>query len=168
MAKKVKMIKKTKYNHKISPNVEMEVDLSRFEKQFQNAQYALDSAVMLSMEKYMPKRDGIFIDVTKGMSESLAGSGTVVAAAPPFGRYLYEGVKMVDEETGRGPFNIAKKGEPPEFRYRKGAKLKATKEPLNYNRNGNPDVTDHWFETAKKNHGESWVRVAKNIAGGGK
>ena len=157
MAKKVKMIKKLKYNyseHGRGADIELEVDLTRFNKQYGDAQYALDSAVMTSMEKYMPKRDGVFINVTKGMSASLAGSGTVVAAAPPFGRFLYEGKVMVGEESRSA---WAKKGEQKEV----------INKNLDYDKNRNPDVTDHWFETAKKNHLNAWLQLAKKTAGGG-
>ena len=166
MSKKVKMINKTRYKIK-SGGTTLDLDLSRFEKQFQDAQFALDSMVMTSMEPYMPHRTGTFINVTKAMSASLAGSGTVVAAAPPMGRFLYEGVKMVDSQTGRGPFNVAKEGEPPVWRYRKGAKLKPTNQPLNYDKSHHPEVTDHWFDTAKEKHCDGWVKAVKNIAGGG-
>lgn len=169
MAKR-KMISKIRYNysaHGKGQDIELDVDLSRFEKQYGKAQYALDSMIMTSMVPYMPHQTGTFINVTKAMSAAIAGSGTVVAAAPPMGRFLYEGKKMVDEKTGRGPFNVAPEGETPVWRYRKGAKLKATDQPLNYDTSHNPKVTDHWFDTAKKNHGASWVKAVKNIAGGG-
>ena len=157
MAKRIKMIKKLKYNYSEygkGADIELEVDLSRFDKQYGEAQYELDSAVMLSMEKYMPKRDGVFINVTKSMSASIAGSGTVVAAAPPFGRFLYEGKVMVDPETN-SPWA------------RKGARKVVTDKNLNYDKSLNPDVTDHWFDAAKKNHLEEWLKKAKKTAGGG-
>lgn len=163
MAKKKKMIVKQKYNysnHGKGADIELEVDLSRFEKQYEDAQYVLDSMVMTSMVPYMPHRDGIFIDVTRGMSASIAGSGTVVAAAPPFGRFLYEGKVMVDEVTGspwarRG----AKKVLVSEF----SGETKA-KENITYS---NRDATDHWFETAKKKHLDEWLKDTKKTAGGG-
>lgn len=145
----------------------MTLDLSRFEQQFQRAQFELDSVVMTDMIPYMPMVTGTFVNVTKAMSASLAGSGTVVAAAPPMGRFLYEGKKMVDATTGRGPFNVAGRGETPVWRYRKGAKLEATDEPLSYNKNAHPKATDHWFEKAKEEHLEEWVELTKRIAGGG-
>ena len=89
--------------------------------------------------------------MTKAMSAAIAGSGTVYAAAPPFGRFLYEGKVMVDEQTG-SPWA------------RKGARKIVTDKDLTYL---NPKATPHWFETAKENHGESWVKAVKNIAGGG-
>lgn len=154
MAKKIKMIAKIKYNystHGKDSDIELDVDLSRFEKQYGKAQYALDSMIMTSMQPYMPHRTGTFINVTKAMSAAIAGSGTVVAAAPPMGRFLYEGKVMVDEQTG-SPWA------------RPGAKKVVTDRDLKYS---NPKATPHWFDTAKENHGDSWVRAVKNIAGGG-
>ena len=154
MAKKIKMIAKIKYNystHGKDSDIELDVDLSRFEKQYGKAQYALDSMIMTSMQPYMPHRTGTFINVTKAMSAAIAGSGTVVAAAPPMGRFLYEGKVMVDEQTG-SPWA------------RPGAKKVVTDRDLKYS---NPKATPHWFDTAKENHGKSWVREVKKIAGGG-
>lgn len=153
MAKR-KMISKIRYNyskHGKGADIELAVDLSRFEKQYGKAQYALDSMVMTSMKPYMPHRTGTFINVTQAMSASIAGSGTVIAAAPPMGRFLYEGKVMVDEQTG-SPWA------------RPGARKIVTERDLKYS---NPKATPHWFETAKENHGESWIRAVKKIAGGG-
>lgn len=156
MAKKRKMIAKIRYNYRKedagrNATIELEVDLSRFNKQYEKAQYVLDSAVMKDMTPYMPQRTGVFIDVTKAMSAAIAGSGTVIAAAPPMGRFLYEGKVMVDEKTG-SPWA------------RPGAKKIVTDRDLDYS---NPRATPHWYDTAKKNHGKSWVNTVKKIAGGG-
>lgn len=158
MAKR-KMIAKVRYNYRKedagrNSTIELDVDLSRFEKQYGKAQYTLDSMVMTSMEPYMPHRTGVFRNITKAMSAAIAGSGTVIAAAPPFGRFLYEGKVMVDPETN-SPWA------------RPGAKKIVTDKDLEYDTSHNPKVTDHWFDTAKANHGDSWVRAVKNIAGGG-
>ena len=154
MAKKRKMISKIRYNysaHGKDQDIELEVDLSRFEKQYGKAQYALDSMIMTSMVPYMPHQTGTFINVTKAMSSAIAGSGTVVAAAPPMGRFLYEGKVMVDPQTG-SPW------------VRPGAKKVVTDRDLKYS---NPKATPHWFDTAKDKHGKSWVKAVKKIAGGG-
>lgn len=158
MAKR-KMIAKVRYNYRKEDagrdaTIELDVDLSRFEKQYGKAQYKLDNMVMASMQPYMPHRTGTFINVTKAMSAAIAGSGTVIAAAPPMGRFLYEGKVMVDPETG-SPWA------------RPGAKKIVTDKDLEYDKSHNPKVTDHWFDTAKKNHGKSWVKSVKRIAGGG-
>lgn len=132
----------------------MEIDLGRFEGQYSRAQYALDSMVMQSMIPYMPKQTGTFINVTQGMSQSIAGSGKVVAAAPPMGRFLYEGKVMVGERTKSA---FAAKGE----------KKVVTERNLHYSKHANRAVTDHWFDAAKADHGEVWIRKVKKIAGGG-
>lgn len=134
--------------------LDMRLDLSRFDKQLAKAQYALDSMVMTSMVPYMPMDTGTFINVTRGMSAAIAGSGKVVAAAPPMGQFLYEGKVMVGERT-RSSFAA------------KGERKEVIEKPLNYSRHAHPNVTDHWFDTAKKNHGKMWVKKTKEIAGGG-
>ena len=153
MAKKLNYVKPKKQTFKINEG-RMTLDLSRFEKQFQKAQYELDSVVMKDMKPYMPMQTGTFMNVTAAMSASFAGSGIVVAAAPPMGRFLYEGKVMVDEQTG-SPWA------------RKGAKKIVTERNLQYNKNAHPKATDHWFEAAKKEHAEEWIAKVKKIAGGG-
>ena len=143
---------------------EVNINLKRFERQFANAQYYFDRQVMHGMLPYMPMQTGTFINRTSTKSDSLAGSGIVIAAARPYGAYLYEGKVMVDRETGRGPMKIRDKYGGYVLRFRKGAELIATDRPLTY---GNPKATPHWFETAKRNHGKQWIEGAKRIAGGG-
>ncbi|MBO5130307.1 MAG: hypothetical protein J6B95_08195 [Oscillospiraceae bacterium] len=144
-------------------NMTLNLDLSRFERQFQRAQYDLDSTIMTDMEAFMPKQDGNFVNVTKAMSAAIAGSGRVVAAAPPFGRFLYYGKTMVDIETG-SPFArpAAKKVLVSQF----GGKTNA-KENLDLSRGINPRAQAEWFEAAKKYYGKVWIRKAKKTAGGG-
>ena len=134
----------------IADSVSIEVDLKRLENNFNRAQFALDSAIMTSMVPFMPRRDGQFIAVTKGMSAAVAGTGKVIAAAPPYGRYLYEGKVMIGEKS-RSPW--AKKGE----------KKVVTGRNLTYSGGGRA----HWFDAAKDADGDDWVKLVKQIAGGG-
>lgn len=132
-------------------DAEVTLDLERFAKQFSEAQFWLDSQVMTDMVPYMPHQTGTFVNVTRAMSAALAGSGEVVAAAPPMGRFLYEGKVMVDPVTN-SPWA------------RKGAKKVVTERNLTYS---NPKATPRWFDTAKQNHGKAWVDGVKKRAGGG-
>ena len=50
---------------------------------------------------------------------------------------------------------------------RPGAKKIVTNRDLDYSKEKHPKRVDHWFDTAKANHGVSWVKAVKNIAGGG-
>lgn len=166
MAKNIKKLNyRFDYKDKTVEGV-MHINLQRFEGQYQKAQYELDSMVMTSMIPYMPKVTGTFINVTQGMSQSLAGTGVVVAAAPPMGRYLYEGKKMVDSVTGKGPRHIKLSSGEVIFRFRKGAQLQPTTENLDFEKSANPEVQAHWFDAAKKDHGEAWVEKTKELAGG--
>lgn len=131
-------------------NIKVDVKLNRFEKSFQEAQYWLDGEIMTDMVPFMPHRDGTFINLTKMQSAAIQGSGKVVAAAPPTGRFLYEGKVMVDPQTG-SPWA------------KKGAKKVVTGKSLNYS---NPRATPHWFDTAKDKYGKSWIKGVKEIAGG--
>ena len=156
-------IKTLKYKYNYDGKIiegKMMLNLKRFEGQYEKAQFELDTMVMTSMEPYMPKVTGTFINVTQGMSRAIAGSGKVFAAAPPMGRFLYEGKTMVDEKTG-SPYarKRAKKVLVSQF----GGKTAARPE-LQFER---AEATPQWFETAKKNHGDAWVKKAKKLAGGG-
>jgi len=162
MAKKRKMLPFKQFRLK-SDDVTLDINLERFEQQFQRAQYELDSTVMTDMEPFMPKQSGTFINVTKAQSAAIAGSGKVVAAASPFGRFLYKGKTMVDVETG-SPFArpAAKKVLVSEF----GGKT-AARENLDLSKGVNPNAQPEWFEAAKERHVKTWIRKTKRIAGGG-
>lgn len=139
--------------------IDMLIDMSRFEDQYSRAQYELDSMVMNDMVPYMPMETGQFINVTRAMSAAVAGTGKVVAAAPPMGRFLYEGKTMVDEKTG-SPW--ARKGARKVLVSQYSGKTNA-KENLTYAHGRQ----SHWFEAAKKQHGGQWINKTKKVAGGG-
>lgn len=160
MAAKYKILK---YTRKLKSGVfeyDMVLDLTRFGPQISKAQYELDSMVMTDMVPYMPMETGTFINVTRALSASYAGTGKVVAAAPPMGRFLYEGKTMVDEKTG-SPWA------------RKGAR-KVLVSQYSGKTNANPNLTyshgrqSHWFEEAKRLHAREWIAKTKQTAGGGK
>lgn len=131
---------------------------ARFREQMQKAQFKLDTVVMADMKPYMPMETGTFINTTSAMSAALAGTGQVVAGAPPQGRFLYMGKGMVDELTG-SPW--ARAGAKKVLVSQYSGKTNA-KENLTFRR-GQP----HWFEAAKKDHGAEWLKIAKEEGGGG-
>lgn len=157
MAKRIRNIKKLHHEyHYRDRNIraDLEIDLGRFEGQYSRAQYLLDSMVMNDMIPYMPMQTAQFMNVTRAMSASIAGSGKVVAAAPPFGRFLYNGKVMVGEQSG-SPW--AKKGE----------RKVVTDRNLEYYRGRHPQARSHWFDAAKKKNQKKWIRQTRNTAGGG-
>lgn len=129
-------------------NISAEIHLDRVNANIMRAQFALDSQVMTDMVPYMPHNTGMFVNNTRSRSAATAGTGLVCAAAPPMGRFLYEGKVMVDPVTN-SPWA------------RKGAKKIVTGRPLNYS---NPQAVPHWFEKAKDEHLKEWVQaVADNV-----
>lgn len=125
----------------VSDAVDIKVDMSRINKNLDKAQYWLDNQIMNDMLPYMPLDTGTFRNRTQMVSRALAGTGVVIAAAAPYGRYLYMGKVMVDPVTN-SPWA------------RKGAKKVVTDRPLKYS---NPEATPQWFETAKQNYIKEWV-----------
>ncbi len=124
------------------------------------AQYALDTQIMNDMIPYMPIQTGTFQNLVRMRSAALAGTGQVCAATTVYGRYLYEGKKMVDSATGKGPRPIRLAGGELIFRFNKGAKLMASDNPLEYS---NPQAEPHWYEAAKRDHYEEWKALVKGV-----
>lgn len=147
----------------VQNGVDIKLNMSRFSKQFNDAQTKLDNMVMTSMVPYMPHQDGVFINQTRAKSAAMAGSGEVCAGIGPQGRFLYEGKTMVDEKTG-SPW--ARKGAKKVLVSKYSGQTNA-KENLIFSTKHNPKVQAHWFDAAKKADGEKWVKAVKKIAGGG-
>lgn len=137
----------------VNGNVTAELNLKRFERQFEKAQFWLDGQVMQDVIPFMPFRDGNQVNVSKIHSAAMQGTGKVVVGTPPYGPFLYEGKVMIDPET-QSPWA------------RKGAKKIVTDRNLEFDKTAHPDVTDHWFEPSKQKHGKAWLRGVKKIAGG--
>lgn len=148
----------------VDGNIQVKLDMHRFEEQFRRAQYQLDGAVMSSMVPFMPMITGSFINATRAASAAIQGSGEVYAAYGPQGRFLYEGKTMVSPSTGS---TYAKKGEKKVLVSQYGGKTRA-RELLSYTKQAHPKAQSHWFDAAKKKDGKKWVRGVKETAGGGK
>lgn len=130
----------------VSDSVDIKVDMSRINGNLDKAQYWLDNQIMTDMLPYMPMDTGMLRATTQLQSRALAGTGVVIAAAAPYGRFQYMGKVMVDPETN-SPWA------------KKGAKKVVTDKPLKYS---NPDAVPMWFEKAKDIHGRSWVDGVQN------
>lgn len=123
----------------------VDIKLSRFSRQFAEAQWWLGKQVLAGCNPFMPNQTGNLIQ--RSYTEK---NGARVVFPGPYARFQYFGKVMVDPVTG-SPWA------------RKDAKKVLTERPLKYSQ---PQATDHWFEEAKKRHGDSWIEGAKKIAGG--
>lgn len=130
--------------------LKLDINTKKLKDNQAKAQYWLDSQVMTDMMPLMPMDTGAFINSTLAQSQALAGSGTVIAGIGPMGRFLYEGLVMVDPDTG-SPWARA------------GVKKVVTDRPLSYQRGS---AVSHWFEVAKQNHLADWVRGVAKFYGG--
>ena len=130
--------------------VKLEIDKKKLKGNEAKAQYWLDSQIMADMIPLMPMDTGTFINATIAQSQSMAGSGMVIAGIGPMGRFLYGGLVMVDPETG-SPYA------------RPGAKKVLTDRPLTYQR---ASAVSHWFDEAKSVHLADWVRGVAKFYGG--
>lgn len=130
----------------VGANFRLNLSLDRFSRQFTEAQQWLGDRVFEDCKAYMPHHTGGL----QQRSHTEAGGKKVVFPGL-YGRFQYGGKVMVDPVTG-SPWA------------KKGAKKVLTDRPLKYS---NPQATDHWFDTAKAQHGEYWIAGVKKRAGGG-
>lgn len=148
----------------VDGDIRIKLNMSRFDKQFQRAQYQLDGNVMNSMVPFMPMISGDFVDVTRAASAAIQGTGQVYAAYGPAGRFLYQGKVMVSPVTGS---TRAKKGEKKVLVSQYNGKTKA-RQDIQYTKTAHPKAQAKWFDAAKKADGKTWIKQAKKTAGGGK
>lgn len=130
----------------VGANFRINISLDRYSRLFAEAQQWLGDRVLEDCKPYMPHLTGSL----QQRSHTEDGGKRVVFPGP-YGRFQYGGKVMVDPDTG-SPWA------------RKGAKKVLTDRPLKYS---NPQATDHWFDTAKAEHGEYWIAGTKQRAGGG-
>lgn len=115
----------------------------------ERAEKIIATQVMKDTEKYVPA-------LTGSLSARTHLEGHQIVYPGPYARYLYYGKRMVDSQTGRGPFYIPEVG----FRYHRGAVLVPTNEDLKFTKQMHPLATSHWFEVSKAANLEKWIRVA--------
>lgn len=128
----------------------MELNLKRLYTGLQRAQFLLDNQVMIDMVPRMPFQTGQFIQLTRARSAAYAGKGIVYAGAPPYGHFLHTGKVMIDPVT-RSPWARA------------GVKKIYTDRDLKF---WYPGATAHWFDVAKAEHIQDWVRLVGDAIGG--
>lgn len=111
------------------------------------AEKELAKRVKKDTEPYVPALTGEFSDNTRVVDNVI-----IYESEKPMVRYLYQGKRMVNAATGRGPYYIKDVG----YRYPRGAKLKATSDPLHYTHDKHPLATAHWMEMSSRDNIIKW------------
>lgn len=123
---------------------------------YHRAQRFVDSECIRYMDKYTPMRTGALIrSATLGTK---IGSGHIVYNSP-YARYQYYG------EIYGPNIPIYKDGEL--MGWRSPPKKHPTGREITYSKDKNPNAQKLWFEKMKSEKGESILRGAQKIAGGG-
>lgn len=131
----------------VDGSIRVGLDLSRFYEQFKRAQLWLGNQVLHDCRAVMPLLTG-----SMQQRSYVNEDGSEVVFPGPYARFQYGGLVMVDPVTG-SPWARA------------GVKKVLTDRPLTYSR---AEATDHWFDTAKAQHGDAWIQGVKDRSGGGK
>ena len=142
----------------VDGNVRIDINLDRFCKQYETAQWWLGEQVLQGCRAYMPLSTGGLQQRSQTEGDNslhdLARSengGRRVVFPGPYARFLYMGKVMVGKES-KSPWA------------RKGEQKEVTNRNLHYSR---PEATSFWFDTAKKHNGDAWIAGVKKLAGGG-
>lgn len=127
--------------------VSIQIDTSRLDRNFREAQKKLNMQIVADCDEYIPMQQGALrgsVNYPNGIY------GDEISWNTPYAHYQYMGELYLTED-GR---SWASEGE----------KKYPTGRPLNYN---HPGTGDHWFETAKEIHQQEWIDLVKREIGKG-
>lgn len=133
-----------------------DVLMRKLEQAGPRAAHALANEIAKDTEPFVPA-------LTKSLANRTRVVENQIIYPGPYARYLYEGKVMVDAATGKGPMRIVSKDGSEIIRFRKGATLKPTSEPLDIKKDVHKDATDHWFEASAAQNMDKWKRVAGRL-----
>lgn len=118
----------------------------------QRAQIAMTREVDKRIGRYMAYRTGVMSGKAKRMI-----SPSQILVDTPYARYQYYGKVMVNSKTGKGPRLIPGVG----FRWPKGAILKVTDRPLQYDTSKNAKAGPYWDKALMANES---AEIFKSVA----
>lgn len=129
-------------------NIAAELDTSRFDSNFKEAQKRLNVLIVADTTPYIPFQQG---QLRSQVRYPQGLSGNEIEWYAPYAHYQYYGEVLTDENGS----TYVGKGE---------VKTVHTGRPLTYRE---PNTGAFWFETAKKNHKREWIAEVKRISGKG-
>ena len=137
-------------------NVGIKLDTKRLDKNKMNAQKILNLTVRTDCEPLVPLLNG---QLRRSANFPDGIYGGVLEYNTPYAHAIYEGYVFtpnipIKDSDG----NITGWYSPP------GQKKEKTNRKMTFHE---PGTTDHFFEEAKKKHGEKWIRLVKDEMGKG-
>lgn len=113
---------------------------------------ALAWQILKDTDEFVPALTGVFA----GMAHVI---GNVIIYTGPQVHYLWHGVAMVNSATGKGPRYIPEVG----WRWPKGAILKPTNRPLNFNTSMHAKAQSHWMDASRAQNMKKWDKIALKV-----
>ena len=142
-------------------NVDIDISDARLRRNLRECQKLLNMQVVADCDPLIPFQQGALIGSVE-YPDGIYG-GTIqwggASVGVPYANYLYQGIKYgpnIPIKDSQG--NITGWYSPPS-KHPTGEKLK-------YHPEGT-ERGDHWFEKAKQQHKDEWVRLVKQTAGRG-
>lgn len=133
-------------------NVDIDITDARLRRNLKEAQKLLNMQVVADCDPLIPFQQGALrnsVNYPQGIY------GGEIEYNTPYAHYMYEGeVYGPNIPIRDAGGNITGWFSPP--------KKHPTGRPLQYHTEG---TGDHWFEKAKEQHGDDWVRLVKRTAG---
>jgi len=127
-------------------NVYIHIDTSRIDKNTIEAQKLLNEQIVADCDPLIPFQQGA---LRNSVNYPQGVYGGEIEYNTPYAHFQYVGYVRTDEN---GRVFVGKHEKKPIL----------TNEPLHYH---TPETTDHFFEKAKEQHKEEWVRLVKKTVG---
>lgn len=125
---------------------------AEFERECTKAERILAIQIHKDTRPFVPFKEGVFDRNSRVI-------GNVIEYRGDQAYYLWNGVKMVNAETGAGPMVIPDVGP----RWPKGAKLVPTRAPLTYTTDFHTSAGPRWMERSEKQNGKKWQEKAEEV-----
>lgn len=132
----------------IKSNLSIKLDISKQDFRFKKAQEMLINQIKIDTEKFVPARDMILSN-----SAHPENSNTELVYSTPYARFQYMGKVMVDDRGSTWA--------------KKGTKKHVINKNLVYSKDRHPQATSKWFEKAKEEYKEKWIKLVKGVVKNG-
>lgn len=135
-------------------NVSIKLNTDRLDRNLKEAQKLLNEQVVADCDPLIPFQQGALrnsVNFPQGIY------GGEIEYNTPYAHYMYQGeiygpnIPKYDTDG-----NLIGYWSPP--------KKNPTGRPITYHTKG---TTDHWFEKAKEEHGDDWLRLVRDMVGKG-